>query len=452
MTQRNRDLARRGTVAHRVVPAQLACRVGARAQARERNAWPAVVSIALGSFALVFSEVIPVGLLADISGHLRVSIGTGGLMVVVPAVAAAVAAPLLTLCSARLERRRVLVGLSALVLVSDVIAGLAPGIGVMLAARAVLGDMRGRVLGVRGRGRDQPGQRAGPGHRGGGGQLGDLPRDRRQLAGGVADRHAHHVAGRVRGRGRLRGDRRGRPARRGAAAGPRRPGPAQVAADGGHAAGLTDRPGGGGRDLLRQLRRLHLHRPAAAHPGPPRRQRDHAGAARVRPGRRGRQLHRRRHRARAPAGHLDGLGPADRGQRAAARDGHRRPPADHRAGGRLGAGLRGGAGGRAELDGPGDAGQPRRRPGPVRVRAARLAGRRLLRSAASIYDAEGPGGVLVLAAAVAAAGSLTLLGRAGAAISSPPAGSADLAANGAGTRRPRRPAQSIEQQTVQRPR
>jgi transposase/MFS family permease len=90
-------------------------------------------------FALVFSEVIPVGLLGDISGHLRVPVGTGGLMVVVPAGAAAVAAPVLALCSARLERRRVLVGLSALVLVSDVIAGLAPGFGVMLAARAVLG-------------------------------------------------------------------------------------------------------------------------------------------------------------------------------------------------------------------------------------------------------------------------------------------------------------------------
>jgi len=132
-------LARRGAVFHRVLPAQLACRIGARAHAGERDAWPAVVSIALGSFALVFSEVIPVGLLGDISGHLRVSIGTGGLMVVVPAVTAAVAAPLLTLCSARLERRRVLVGLSALVLVSDVIAGLAPGFAVMLAARAVLG-------------------------------------------------------------------------------------------------------------------------------------------------------------------------------------------------------------------------------------------------------------------------------------------------------------------------
>jgi predicted MFS family arabinose efflux permease len=44
-----------------------------------------------------------------------------------------------------------------------------------------------------------------------------------------------------------------------------------------------------------------------------------------------------------------------------------------------------------------------------------------------IYDAKGPGGALVLAAAVAAAGSLTLLGRAGARISAPPAGSADPA-------------------------
>ena len=44
-----------------------------------------------------------------------------------------------------------------------------------------------------------------------------------------------------------------------------------------------------------------------------------------------------------------------------------------------------------------------------------------------IYDAKGPGGALGVAAAVAAAGSLTLLGRAGASISSPPAGSVDLA-------------------------
>jgi hypothetical protein len=37
--------------------------------------WFAVWSIALGSFALVFSELIPVGLLARISSYFAVSIG-----------------------------------------------------------------------------------------------------------------------------------------------------------------------------------------------------------------------------------------------------------------------------------------------------------------------------------------------------------------------------------------
>src|SRR5258706_670815 len=103
-------LARGGSVVDRVVPAQLACRIGARARAGERDAWPAVVSIALGSFALVFSEVIPVGLLGDISGHLGVSVGTGGLMVVVPAVTPAGAPPGVTPLAAPAERRRGAVG------------------------------------------------------------------------------------------------------------------------------------------------------------------------------------------------------------------------------------------------------------------------------------------------------------------------------------------------------
>ena len=44
-----------------------------------------------------------------------------------------------------------------------------------------------------------------------------------------------------------------------------------------------------------------------------------------------------------------------------------------------------------------------------------------------VYDATGPGGALIVAAVIAALGALTLLGRAGAAISSPPAGFGDLA-------------------------
>jgi predicted MFS family arabinose efflux permease len=44
-----------------------------------------------------------------------------------------------------------------------------------------------------------------------------------------------------------------------------------------------------------------------------------------------------------------------------------------------------------------------------------------------VYDAKGPGGVLIVAGVIAALGALTLLSRAGAAISAPPAGSPDPA-------------------------
>ncbi|HUE58196.1 MAG TPA: MFS transporter, partial [Acidimicrobiales bacterium] len=80
-----------------------------------------------------------VGLLPDVSRGFGVSIGLAGLMVVVPAVTAAIAAPLLTLGSSRIERRVLLRTLSVLVVVSNVVAAAAPQFGVMLVARAVLG-------------------------------------------------------------------------------------------------------------------------------------------------------------------------------------------------------------------------------------------------------------------------------------------------------------------------
>ena len=126
---------------HPSVPAQLADRISCfdPGASHDRDRWFAVCSIALGSFALVFSEVIPVGLLPDVSRGFGVSIGLAGLMVVVPAVTAAIAAPLLTLGSSRIERRVLLRTLSVLVVVSNVVAATAPQFGVMLVARAVLG-------------------------------------------------------------------------------------------------------------------------------------------------------------------------------------------------------------------------------------------------------------------------------------------------------------------------
>ena len=145
MTEAELDTPRRRMATrlrrHPAVPAQLADRMSCvdPAASGGRDHWFAVWSIALGSFALVFSEVIPVGLLPHVSRSFGVSIGLAGLTVVVPAVVAAVAAPLLTLGSSRIERRVLLRTLSVLVLVSNVVAATAPDFGVMIVARAILG-------------------------------------------------------------------------------------------------------------------------------------------------------------------------------------------------------------------------------------------------------------------------------------------------------------------------
>ncbi|AEY86310.1 major facilitator superfamily permease [Streptomyces hygroscopicus subsp. jinggangensis 5008] len=91
------------------------------------------------SFVLVLSEFLPVGLLPAIGDSLHVNTGTAGLLLVVPGLAAAVAAPLLTVASGRLDRRHVLLTLAALITVSNALAALAPNMTVMIAARLLLG-------------------------------------------------------------------------------------------------------------------------------------------------------------------------------------------------------------------------------------------------------------------------------------------------------------------------
>ncbi|MGW4933414.1 MFS transporter [Streptomyces sp. NPDC004166] len=104
-----------------------------------RGGWPAVASVALMSFVLVLSEFLPIGLLPVISSSLRVSIGTVGLVVVVPGLMAAVTAPLVTMASGRLDRRRVLTALALFIAASNVLAAVAPSMAVMVAARVLLG-------------------------------------------------------------------------------------------------------------------------------------------------------------------------------------------------------------------------------------------------------------------------------------------------------------------------
>lgn len=104
-----------------------------------RRSWAAVATVALGTFALVSTEFLPVGMLDQIASGLRVSPGTAGLLVTVPGLAAAVSSPLLTVGARRADRRVLLLALGALLVVSDVLSALAPTFGVLLVARLLLG-------------------------------------------------------------------------------------------------------------------------------------------------------------------------------------------------------------------------------------------------------------------------------------------------------------------------
>ncbi|MFC9440250.1 MFS transporter [Nocardia sp. NPDC057030] len=101
--------------------------------------WFAVAAVALGTFAVVTSEQLPVGLLTSVSGALGVSPGTAGLMVTVPGLVASATAPILPVAIGRLDRRLVLLGLISLMVAANVLAAFAPNFGLLLAARFLVG-------------------------------------------------------------------------------------------------------------------------------------------------------------------------------------------------------------------------------------------------------------------------------------------------------------------------
>jgi predicted MFS family arabinose efflux permease len=106
---------------------------------RSRGSWAAVVSLGLGIFAIVMSEFLPASLLPLVADGLRVSVGEAGLAVSVTAFAGAIAALLISAVLPHADRRRVMLGLTVLAVVSDVLVAVAPSFAVLLIARLLLG-------------------------------------------------------------------------------------------------------------------------------------------------------------------------------------------------------------------------------------------------------------------------------------------------------------------------
>ncbi|MEJ5863207.1 MFS transporter [Pseudomonas farsensis] len=114
------------------------------------NPWLAVTAVGLATFAVVTTEMLPVGLLTPIAAALQVSAGSAGLMISLPALLAAVFAVLVVIASGGVDRRKILCGLLALLLLANTASALAPTLGWMLAARTLVGLCMGGIWAIAG--------------------------------------------------------------------------------------------------------------------------------------------------------------------------------------------------------------------------------------------------------------------------------------------------------------
>lgn len=115
-----------------------------------RHPWWAVSAVGLATFSVVTTEMLPVGLLTPVAEDLGASTGTAGLMISLPAVLAAVFAPLVVIAAGGIDRRRILCALLGLLLVANLASALAPGIGSLLAARVLVGLCMGGIWAIAG--------------------------------------------------------------------------------------------------------------------------------------------------------------------------------------------------------------------------------------------------------------------------------------------------------------
>ncbi|MFE4514967.1 MFS transporter [Kitasatospora sp. NPDC056783] len=99
----------------------------------------AVLAVTTGVFSIVTTEILPIGLLTPIGATFRISAGTAGLMMTLPGIVAAVAAPVVTVATRRADRRTMLCALMLVLTLADLLNAFAPAYWAVLTARIALG-------------------------------------------------------------------------------------------------------------------------------------------------------------------------------------------------------------------------------------------------------------------------------------------------------------------------
>ncbi len=104
----------------------------------------------MATFSVVTTEMLPVGLLVPITRDLAVSVGEGGLMLFVPAILAALFAPLVVVGAKGADRRWLLCGLLAALTAANLASALAPSMPWFLGARILVGFCIGGIWAIAG--------------------------------------------------------------------------------------------------------------------------------------------------------------------------------------------------------------------------------------------------------------------------------------------------------------
>jgi DHA1 family purine ribonucleoside efflux pump-like MFS transporter len=108
------------------------------AKADDTN-WAGIGSLALGVFGLVTAEFLPASLLTAMSADLGVSDGAAGQAVTATALVGAVAALMIPVLTRNFDRKRVILTLTMLLVISNVLAATANNLSVLLVSRVLLG-------------------------------------------------------------------------------------------------------------------------------------------------------------------------------------------------------------------------------------------------------------------------------------------------------------------------
>jgi len=102
-------------------------------------AWGAVYAMTLCTFVLVASEFMPVSLLSPIADSLQLTAGQAGQAIAISGLFAMIASLSIGRLIDGVDRRLVLLGLTALLIVSGALVSYAPGYAMLMLGRAVLG-------------------------------------------------------------------------------------------------------------------------------------------------------------------------------------------------------------------------------------------------------------------------------------------------------------------------